>query len=280
MVLRNGPKRRKHFAHYIENANCTPETVLHKASKEAIRLGIENALATRRNFPMKWECSICEQNHFGDLAATPRTVSVEREISGIRPDLLLVSPQGKPLVAIEVVVTHDLEEETIEKYQRINIPILRVRAAWERIPVWKDGLGEVDAINAPCRARHCRVCGGAMMKMSIGVSEGYSCYQCHRPMSVLDVVDDDTEYGVEPTAGMIDIAGRLGIRIRWKYSKTVGASYPMHICPYCGTKQGNWFVHFERGVDWISETVASQDRLLFFWCEQCDILEKRKEGEG
>src|SRR5690606_2683818 len=118
MVARHGTKNRPHFAHKVETNACSPETALHRLAKEAIRRGVEDALRDSRPYEFEWRCPVCWAGNWGNLAVTPRRILVEEELDGIRPDLLAVNESNKPLVAIEVVVTHLPEEETLNTYER------------------------------------------------------------------------------------------------------------------------------------------------------------------
>lgn len=186
MVLRRGPKNRPHFAHSVETNACSPETVLHHLAKEAIRRGIEGALYGNRSYEFEWRCSVCGATNRGDLAVTPRRIFMEAELGSIRPDLLAVNESNKPLVAIEVVVTHAPTEETLREYRRRKLPVAIIEeVGWDDLADLEQSLLHVSVrvLNASCRSPShppaCPRCRRPMKSIEVEVWQGYSCYRCH-----------------------------------------------------------------------------------------------------
>jgi hypothetical protein len=274
MLVRHGPKRRTHFAHTIEVENCQPETVLHQLGKLTVKSGIETALAQGREYPLKWRCSVCRQLHQGNLAISPRKILEEYFLEDIRPDLLAVSEKGKPLAAIEIIVSHEPELSTLEEYRRIKLPVILVRPTMENYRELFHGLNDIEVLNGACLAKKCPKCSGVMQRILIQVCHGYECYKCKVPMPVIDMTDEDSGYTIDTTPGMIGAARELEIKLQIKYSHTTQSRYPMHICPACGMGQGNWYITAEKYVEW---TPVPDENLKakYYCCEHCDLWEKQ-----
>jgi hypothetical protein len=289
MQLRRGGQRRAHFAHIAEAHNCSPETVLHQLAKDAIKQGIEAALMEQRAYPFEWDCPICMARNQGDLAITPRTICVEETINGIRPDLLAVGPSGNHLVAIEVVVTHDPETTALQIYRQLDLPVVLVEPTWETIGGLKEGLTNVTVkvYNGPCRSPghpppsqpplRCPRCQQGMQQVKLEVWSGYQCYHCKRPVPVLDIPERalwDDGY-----AGLVGPARNLGVRLGSRYSQTAGQRYLMHLCPHCGAKQGDFYIHAERYAEWMPDPDHPVRIGYYWWCEACDQWLKQEIRE-
>lgn len=276
MILKRGEIKVAHFAHWREVEGCGGETVLHKMAKAAIKYEIERAIEEGRPYGFSWMCSVCEMEHWGDLAVSEREIRVEAELDGVRPDLLAVSLQGKPLVAIEVIVSHYPEREAVVVYLRLELPVVMVRMGWDRLKELSEGLGKVEVLNARCRAKRCDKCDGIVEEIEIGSLYGYPCWKCGKKMRVL-VFDGGmpfTEWGTPKW--MIGIARELGVELKSMYSRTVGHSYIAHSCPSCGAIQGDWYVYSE--PEWLYgvEDTEPDRSIEFYYCEACDICEKKE----
>lgn len=121
----DGIKPTAHFAHKADVA-CNGETALHKTAKVAIlRSHVNGALQS-----LSWVCPCCKRGlHLTDL----RSVVLREEKSpceGVVSDVLGVDATGKPRVAIEVVVTHDVESETLDRYRSLGIHVFTFRPSW------------------------------------------------------------------------------------------------------------------------------------------------------
>ena len=96
-------KMRDHFAHQAD-AQCNPESVLHKIAKMLLCTQIENVLSAGRQIPLTWKCSRCSDEHKGNLLRKARTVRLEYSLPDCRPDLTLLDQHDKPVAVIEIVV--------------------------------------------------------------------------------------------------------------------------------------------------------------------------------
>ena len=272
MVVRRGEIKRPYFAHYAENPNCTPETVLHKMAKDKIKAGIDAALSLGFEYPFTWRCHVCDQEHEGDLALSPRDVNTEVSLDGVRPDIVLSSMEGKPMVAIEVVVSHSPDQDAVEAYKRLKMPVLLIRPGWEDLEDLKSGLAVFETLNVPCRALKCPKCHQILHKIEVSSIKDYPCWNCGKKMRVLwfDNIDPYGQWSTQESK--ISIARKVGIELKWVYSKTIKSRYIGHLCPSCGALQGDGFIYGE--LEWLEEIDRDQinDTIECYYCDHCDIL--------
>jgi len=277
MVLRRGEIKRPYFAHYTENPNCTPETVLHKMAKDNIREGIDTALSLKLEYPVTWRCPVCNQEHKGNLTRSTREVKTEVSLDGVRPDILLISMEGRPLVAVEVIVTHRPEQEAIEAYKRLKLPVLMVKPAWEDLESLKTGLSEIEGLNMPCRALKCSKCNKVLQKIKVGSIYGYPCWKCGKKLRVLwfDNGDPYGQWSIQKSK--IDIASKVGVELKWMYSKTIESRYIAHFCKSCGAIQGDFYIYDE--PEWLYgiKDHKPERTVEFYYCDRCDTwIEKKR----
>lgn len=127
-----GPRaHRDHFSHRPD-CDCKgytaheSESAIHKFAKESIFTILDNAIKEHQEFPISWTCRNCNQMFQGNLLQRANSVVVEKEFGSSRPDIALLDTEGRPIVAIEVVFTHDVEENTLHFYQDSSIVLVRV----------------------------------------------------------------------------------------------------------------------------------------------------------
>ncbi|MBA7715346.1 hypothetical protein ES703_124387 [subsurface metagenome] len=277
MVLKRGEIKRPHFAHYTENPNCTPETVLHKVAKDNIKAGIDEAMSLNLEYPFTWTCPVCNQEHKGDLARNTREVKTEVSLDSVRPDILITSMKEKPLVAIEVVVTHRPEQEAIEAYKRLKLPVLLVEPGWEDLENFKRGLGLVEAWQVLCVAKRCPKCKGQMEEIDIGVFTGRNCYKCGGPLLSIGLVKGQIASFINLAPGIIKHAQRLGVLMKKINPVIYHLDIAVDQCPACGALQ----VGHRHEVKSISDLETggrkSVKRKPYYRCQNCDIwLEKKR----
>jgi len=272
MVLRRGEIKRPYFAHHTENPNCSPETVLHKMAKDTIKAGIDTALSSGFKYPFTWRCPVCDQEHEGDLALSPREVKTEVSLDGVRPDILLSSMEGKPMAAVEVVVTHSPDQDAIQAYKRLKLPVLLIRPEWEDLENLKSGLAVFETLNVPCRALKCPKCHQTLHKIKAISMYGHRCWKCGQKMRVLWF---DRMLGMcswSKQESKISIARKVGVELKWIYSKANKSKYIAHFCESCGALQGDFYIYSENewheGIDNYCEEKSTE----CYYCDHCDLL--------
>lgn len=127
LVARKGGRVIHHFAHRPKST-CNGETVLHRTAKLMLVERLEKCIREGTGLQIVWHCSFCQSSHSGNLAKVAASVEVERSLGPARPDILLLDQQGNPRVAVEVVVTHPPERQTVDFYRSNGITLVVVVA--------------------------------------------------------------------------------------------------------------------------------------------------------
>jgi ssDNA-binding Zn-finger/Zn-ribbon topoisomerase 1 len=134
LVARLGRVRARHFAHRPGSA-CpltAPETALHQNAKERLLRLCEEAFAGTRRVTVAARCPSCRRPSPLDLRALGDGAALEGAVASRRADVL-VTRKGRPSLALEVRVAHEVEEEKAEALAAAGVPVAEVdaRAEWE-----------------------------------------------------------------------------------------------------------------------------------------------------
>ena len=150
MVARRGAIRQWHFAHKPPFERCAdPDTALHDAAMAMIVRGFHDALGKQNEYHLGCPCGECGKAVSRNVALPGTSVEMERSIvAGTRSDLV-VGQTGKAPVVIEVVVTHDLEQEAHEAYMQSEVPVLKVRPTWDTVTELQSRVITADTLNVP-----------------------------------------------------------------------------------------------------------------------------------
>ena len=135
MTPRKGKIKRHHFAHKADLEQCEPDSALHETAKAAISQAFLRAQEQGEEYPISFPCHRCHTSLKVDTALEGASIATERPVvQGTRSDLVISKEDGvTPRVIIEVVVHHDLEEDTENRYRDSGIPVARVRPNWETV---------------------------------------------------------------------------------------------------------------------------------------------------
>lgn len=139
LVARLGQKKQAHFAHH-KATDCdiasAQQTALHLLAKELIAeaKGMYFPAATVRcgevfssEYSEAWEITqrLPKALEYRPAGFYPCSdVILEKRISDIIPDIILV--QGEQRVLVEIAVTHFIDEEKQEKIEKLGLPVLEV----------------------------------------------------------------------------------------------------------------------------------------------------------
>lgn len=130
LIARQGKVKQWHYSH--RGAQCSGEGALHLAAKLLIKQRFEQALTQGKAYHLRWTCPGCSTTRRLDCTKIARHVRVESAVTeGVRADIYFC--EGSKDFCVEVVVTHDLEEATREKYKVKNIPLFILRPSWQTI---------------------------------------------------------------------------------------------------------------------------------------------------
>ena len=70
-----------------------------------------------------------------NVAVAGASIASERTVvQGTRSDLAIFQSDGSLRVIIEVVVTHDLESDTKQRYEEASYPVVTVEPSWDTLP--------------------------------------------------------------------------------------------------------------------------------------------------
>jgi hypothetical protein len=137
LIAKKGKVVQHHFSHAsgVERAHCS-ETALHRFAKEIIMRSnhvflpaidhIENDIDSSRTLP-NGEIQVMElYTQMDDLNVIKSAQEVR--VNDFQPDVLLKvkSPLGEHLIAIEVAVTHFVDEEKREKVKKCDLSMIEV----------------------------------------------------------------------------------------------------------------------------------------------------------
>lgn len=142
LVLRLGTVNAHHAAHKAENNSCsltTGEGILHFNTKHYIY----EQLRRGSKLYIKQACPQCTRTSVTPYATWLRSrsflwledwddVQMEKTIGSLRPDIVLFRDR-QPVAALEVFVTHRIDEEKRAKYKEIGLPWIEVKADGEEI---------------------------------------------------------------------------------------------------------------------------------------------------
>ena len=159
MVIRRGPVRRRHFAHKAAFGQCEGDNALHEAAKAFICQGLRRAVATEGEYRVRYPLQKMQDSHQSQCCQRRRKHQ-QRENCGRGDTLRLVifQPDGSPRVIIEIVVTHDLETKTEQKYKAANYPVVTVKPSWDTLlDLCQSAIGS-RILNVKGDTRYCSNC--------------------------------------------------------------------------------------------------------------------------
>lgn len=162
--------RRDHFYHKVDTAckGFTPhetESYIHKTAKEGIYKILQSCIDNHEQFLVSWTCPTCGKQFSGNLLHLTKSINIEKQFEDKadgqdhkQPDVSLVDENGKLLVAIEVIYTHDIEPETWDFYDSNNIVVLRLKfGTVEELNDLQQKLQNPDSVNI-CLNITCKEC--------------------------------------------------------------------------------------------------------------------------
>lgn len=268
--------KRPHFAHLVKSPNCEPESVLHFGFKRLLAKRIQGHLERGEALPFKWDCDHCALEHEGNLLKKAFSVREEHSLGSCRPDIVLLTEQGLPVWALEVVVTHPPEQATLTYYKDHGIALAVFKL---------EGDADLRRVDAPilfpnavdqCVNRRCKKCNRFTQRAELWVIHG-ACYKCEADMNVAIVYGphlNGTRYSPEEfTDKELKLAKDNGCVIQRRYSETRGEKYLANTCTKCRAFAGEHYL-FTRYVAPASNGDLRYTKVLIeYYCEHCDAAE-------
>jgi len=249
VIFRQGVKKVPHFAHKSSDT-CSQETIIHKTAKLLVQKVINEWKSGKAQPPiLKRSCQICGDciNQF--LPDKVCGAKLECKLmDGSIVDVALVDEREKPLAAVEIRVTHAVEEA---KAAELQVPFIELDG-YEIIKdptVWKpisDHFKPLICSNCKSTYSEYKVKAKRIAKASgIDLPDTYyrygiiECWNCKQEIIVFAWPKKDL-YDV--SAPKVRPYPRT---IKYRYTKTFGGKYWVNTCPYCQATQGDFFLHME-----------------------------------
>ena len=157
MVARRGAVRLAHFAHKPPTETCgDPDRGLHEVAKALIVQGFTAALQADGEYRAGFDCEDCGQDVSANVALAGRTIAAERSVvEGTRSDVVIDRGEKPPLI-IEVVVSHDPEPATLDRYQQAGVPVFVVEVTWPTVDRLAQGVNADEVFGVP--SKQCQRC--------------------------------------------------------------------------------------------------------------------------
>ncbi|WP_419884988.1 hypothetical protein [Paenibacillus sp. B-A-8] len=247
MILRKSEKalRRPYFSHKAYVSNCTTESALYKGYKELLYKKINDALVNNNEINMIWKCEYCSGTHNANLIKKTKYIKKEQSFGICRPDISLLDSIGKLIIAIEIVVTHEPEEQVLKYYKGNNVVLIKIYVTEETD--FDDLLLDFLTPNFVdvCMNPKCKKCGGLTVKKSLFIING-KCWRCKKPIKIAHVMSRFENYSVEDFSDKeIKLAFSLGVLVKKQYSQTVSYAYNAHVCNNSSSFLGQHFLYTE-----------------------------------
>ena len=153
MIAKRGQIRRWHFAHKAK-VECVPkpdpDNMLHRLAQDLLVESFNERLQKGAPYEIVYNCvghrgkqleaefypgavEMCENTFKENMAQLGAAIHREKVVkSGTRSDIVLELPGSEPFI-IEVVNTHDLEEETRRLYQQSGYRVAIRKVTWEDV---------------------------------------------------------------------------------------------------------------------------------------------------
>jgi hypothetical protein len=135
LVPHLGKVRARHFAH-LPGSRCpltAPESALHLDAKERLLALCADAFAGTRRVTAVARCAGCRRPVAVDVAGIGDAAAGEAAVGPLRADVL-VTARGRAALALEVRVTHAIDEAKEAALAAAGVPFVEIdaRAEWER----------------------------------------------------------------------------------------------------------------------------------------------------
>lgn len=246
VIVRKGEIKVHHYSHKA-NQVCNQETATHKLAKLLLQQHITDWKEGRRSAPsIRRSCHVCRTEMIRPLPDKVERAELEVRLSdGSIVDVALIA-LGIPVAAIEVRVTHAVDEE---KEASLPVPFIEVDgdeiiAGETPINLLVDKFKPL--ICSTCKARYpmyverAKVIAHETGQPLPGSYYRYgihTCWKCNKKMLVYAWPNsselENNEPGGQPRPSTV----------KYRYSNTQGESYWANCCPYCDAIQGDFYLY-------------------------------------
>ena len=251
----------------------------------------------RGNLEATASCNQCSEELTINLVEGASSVSREKLVGTVRPDISLLDENGEPVRFIEVVDSHAPEEtvheqalqdgtEVVEIYLRAEREFTGTRrnraldtslTVKARLQELAAGRIVLDAHNLLCRRPKCRECGTPLPLRTVTVSTK-DCWKCGQNVNVATGDKDGGSLEQDHfTTEEIEFARENGITLERRFSSTVGGKYLANVCTGCDQIQGNWFLYMDPFHDRFK--LHKAERQVYGPCDRCATRYCMSHGE-
>ncbi len=233
------------------------------------------------------DCNQCREKLTINLVEGASSMSREKFVGTVRPDISMFDENGNPVRFIEIVDSHSPEENVHDYAVENDIEVVEfhLRAKREftgrrrnraldasltvkaRLQELAHGRLLIDAHNILCRRPKCGECRTPLPLRTVTVRTT-DCWKCGQHVNV--ATGDIDEEGLTQdyfTTDEIAFAQENGVTLERRYSATAGGKYLANICTKCDQIQGNWFLYMDPFHDRFMLEKAT--RQAYGPCEQC-----------
>ena len=242
-------------------------------------------------------CNQCSEELTINLVAGASSVSREKLVGTVRPDISPLDENGEPVRFIEVVDSHAPEGTVHEQALQEGTEVVEIhlRAAKEftgrrmnkaldtsltvkaRLQELAAGRIALDAHNLLCRRPKCRECGAPLPLRTVTVSTT-DCWKCAQNVNVATGNKDGGSLEQDHfTTEEIEFARENGVTLERRFSSTVGGKYLAKVCTGCDQIQGNWFLYMDPFHDRFK--LHKAERQVYGPCDRCATRYCMSHGE-
>ncbi|MDR0901918.1 MAG: hypothetical protein LBM92_04010 [Opitutaceae bacterium] len=264
LVARKGSLKIHHFSHHSDEQSCNFETVVHLLAKELLMTRIEKAIKEDNPLFIRWHCRECKENHKVNLISKTSSLKKEFQVENFRPDITLFNSQGNPYIGIEMIYSHQPEENVMERYKRNKMTLIEISL--------EQGFAKLESIKneSPLEVSHvdycmtprCQ-CGGLLYERGIYIANT-SCWKCGQEIKAAYM---HAGFGPESPeyfkSQEIYYARKMGVKLERSYSKTLERSYMANVCPHCKHILGSHY------ISRLIEEDHYDPKSILRFCEKC-----------
>jgi len=211
--------------------------------------------------------------HSGSLLKSARKVALEFQFGDCRPDLMLFDEKGRPVAAIEVIVTHAPSEAAHEFYRQKRIVVVELVLTSDL--ELKDVEGKIsrpDKVHLCPGRQRCPQCAHFQQPVTLRIAEA-PCYNCRSIIEVPFIEGDDSRGSYIGPEGFTfeerELATKHGVLIEWQYSDTLRTKYWATTCGRCRKFVGSHYLFDKYVVPALEGIYRTKDIHLRDYCERC-----------
>jgi hypothetical protein len=259
--------KRPHFSHLALSPNCSPESVLHFGFKTILFNKIKSKIEVKDVYPIRWECTMCFNQHTIDILRKADDVRLEFPLNFCKPDILLFS-KGKPILAIEIVVTHKPESKVLLYYKDNSIAVLTIELTSDQ---------DLNLIDEPilfptsvseCPNPVCEICGKRKQNKTLLVSP-VKCWKCSSIMKATILKFCNQYLGPSRFSSTeIEMAKSKGVSLKMSHTNKSNKKYLANICNSCNNFIGEPYL-LKMDFNELANIQGYQEFHAGFECEYC-----------